>query len=156
MSNIVAVLIVRCTHTGVFADGRPNLGSVVLYDLDEVTIQKNRTRAVPIPPGESVDIPMSTRALVSWHGGSICEFTKQGLITSELIFQLRDKQNCGGPLGLGQTLLSAAPNLERVAGTLRMVIPDVVLPNAGPPVDLGSVGYLVGEPIEVKGLTDPA
>ena len=38
MSTIVAVLIVRCTHTGVYADGRPNTASVTLYDLDEITI----------------------------------------------------------------------------------------------------------------------
>ena len=65
MSNIVAVLIVRCTHTGVYADGRPNPASVTIYDLDEITIQKNRTRYVPVPPNTFVDIPMSTRTFVS-------------------------------------------------------------------------------------------
>lgn len=156
MSNIVAVLIVRCTHTGVYADGRPNTGSVTIYDLDEITIQKNRTRYVPIPAGSTVDIPMSTRTFVSWHEGDICKFTRLGLITSEIILQLRDKSNCGGPAGTGQDLLAAVPNIERVGGALRMVIPDVVLPNAGPPVDLTSVGFLAGEPLGITGLTDPA
>jgi len=156
MSNIVAVLIVRCTHTGVYADGRPNTASVTLYDLDEITIQKNRTRAVPVPPNGFVDIPMSTRTFISWHEGDICTFTKQGLITSEIILQLRDKSNCGGPAGTGQDLLPAVLNIERVGGVLRMVIPDVVLPNAGPPVDLTSVGFLAGEPLTITGLTDPA
>lgn len=155
MSNIVAVLIVRCTHTGVYADGRPNRGSVTLYDLDEITISKVRTRYVPIPPGSSVDVPMSTRALVSWHEGDICKLTRLGLITSELILQLRDKSHCGGATGDGQSLQTGVLNIERVNNVLRMVIPDVVLPNQGPPVDLGSVGFLAGEPLTVSGLTDP-
>ena len=156
MSNIVAVLIVRCTHTGVYADGRPNTASVTLYDLDEITIQKDRSRAIPIPPGESVDIPMSTRTFLSWSEGDIFTFTQQGLITSEIILQLRDRSNCGGPAGTGQDLLAAVPNIERVNNTLRLVIPDIVLPNAGPPVDLTSVGFLTGEPVRISGLTDPA
>jgi len=148
MSNIVAVLIVRCTHTGVYADGRPNPASVTLYDLDEITIQKNRTRAVPIPPDSSVDIPMSTRTFVSWHQGDICIFTMQGLITSEIILQLRDKGNCGGPAGTGQTLQPAVLNIERVGNVLRMVIPDNVIPTL-----LDSIGFLEGEPVTVTGLT---
>lgn len=148
MTNIVAVLIVRCTHTGVYADGRPNTASVTIYDLDEITIQKNRTRYVPIPPNSTVDIPMSTRTFVSWHQGDICKFTVQGLITSEIILQLRDKDDCGGPGGTGQTLRPAVPNIERVGNVLRLVIPDNVIPTT-----LDSVGFLVGEPIEITGLT---
>ena len=148
MSNIVAVLIVRCAHTGVYADGRPNTASVTLYDLDEITIQKNRTRAVPVPPNSFVDIPMSTRTFISWHEGDICIFTKQGLITSEIILQLRDKGNCGGPAGTGQTLQPAVLNIERVGGVLRMVIPDNVIPTL-----LDSAGFLEGEPVTITGLT---
>lgn len=148
MSNIVAVLIVRCAHTGVYADGRPNPGSVTLYDLDEVTIQKNRTRYVPIPVGSTVDIPMSTRTFVSWHTGDICKFTRQGLITSEIILQFRDKENCGGPAGTGQALRPAVLNVERVGNVLRFVIPNNVLPGT-----LDSIGFLAGEPVRVTGLT---
>lgn len=148
MTNIVAVLIVRCTHTGVYADGRPNPASVTIYDLDEITIQKNRTRYVPIPPGETVDIPMSTRTFVSWHQGDICKFTMQGLITSEIILQLRDKGDCGGPAGTGQTLQPAVLNIERVGNVLRLVLPDNVIPTT-----LDTLGFLVGEPVAVTGLT---
>lgn len=148
MSNIVAVLIVRCTHTGVYADGRPNPASVTIYDLDEITIQKNRTRYVPVPPESTVDIPMSTRTFVSWHQGDICKFTRLGLITSEIILQLRDKGSCGGPAGTGQSLRPAVLNIERVANELRMVIPDNVIPTV-----LDSVGFLEGEPVEITGLT---
>jgi len=153
MSNIVAVLIVRCTHTGVYADGRPNPASVTLYDLDEITIQKNRTRAVPVPFGAGttrppVDIPMSTRTFISWHQGDICTFTMQGLIRSEIILQLRDKANCGGPLGTGQALQPAVLNIERVGNVLRMVIPDNVIPTL-----LDSIGFLEGEPVTITGLT---
>lgn len=150
MSNIVAVLIVRCTHTGVYADGRPNTASVTLYDLDEITIQKNRTRAVPVPAGSSVDIPMSTRTFVSWHEGDICIFTKQGLITTEIILQFRDKGNCGGPAGTGQALRPAVFNVARDTDVLRLVIPDNVLPTL-----LDSIGFLVGEPVTITGFADP-
>jgi hypothetical protein len=155
MSNIVAVLIVRCTHTGVYADGRPNTASVTIYDLDEITIQKNRTRYVPIPAGAGttlppVDIPMSTRTFVSWHDGDICKFTKLGLINSEIILQLRDKGNCGGPAGTGQALRPAVLNTERAADSLRLVIPDNVIPTT-----LDSVGFMVGEPVTITGFADP-
>ena len=149
-SNIVAVLIVRCTHTGVYADGRPNTASVTLYDLDEITIQKNRTRAVPIPPETFVDIEMSTRTFVSWHQGSICIFARQGLITAEIILQFRDKGNCGGPAGTGQSLLGAVLNVERATDALRFVIPDNVIPTT-----LDSIGFLVGEPLTITGFTSP-
>jgi hypothetical protein len=148
MSNIVAVLIVRCTHTGVYADGRPNPASVTIYDLDEITIQKNRTRYVPVPPNTFVDIPMSTRTFVSYHDGDICKLVARGLLTAEVILQLRDKENDGGPTGTGQALRPAVLNIERVANSLRMVIPNNVIPT-----DLSSVGYIVGEPILITGLT---
>ena len=153
MSNIVAVLIVRCTHTGVYADGRPNPASVTLYDLDEITIQKNRTRAVPVPFGAGttrppVDIPMSTRTFVSWHQGDICVNTNLGLITSEIILQLRDKGNCGGPAGTGQALRPAVLNIERVANELRLIIPNNVIPTV-----LDSIGFMEGEPVTITGLT---
>ena len=153
MSNIVAVLIVRCTHTGVYADGRPNTASVTIYDLDEITIQKNRTRAVPIPAGAgttrpAVDIAMSTRTFVSWHTGDLCINTNLGLITTEIILQLRDKGNCGGPAGTGQALRPAVLNIERVANELRLVIPDNVIPTV-----LDSIGCMEGEPVTITGLT---
>lgn len=148
MTNIVAVLIVRCRHTGVYADGRPNVGSVTLYDLDEITIQKNRTRYVPIPAGAIVDIPMSTRTLTSWHAGDIDKLTRLGVLEAELIFQLRDKSNCGGPGGTGQSLQPVVLNAERLGNELRLV-----LPNNGVPVNLDSVGFLAGEAVEITGLS---
>jgi len=147
-SNIVAVLIVRCTHTGVYANGRPNTASVTLYDLDEITIQKNRTRAVPVPPGGFVDIPMSTRTFVSYHEGAICKHVANGEITAEIILQLREAGNCGGPAGTGQALRPAVLNVERVANELRLVIPDNVIPT-----NLDSVGFLRGEPVTITGFT---
>jgi hypothetical protein len=148
VTNIVAVLIVRCTHTGFYKDGRPNPASVTLYDLDEITIQKNRTRAVPVTVGGFVDIPMSTRTFISFHDGAICKHVKNGEITAEIILQLRDKSNCGGPAGTGQALRPAVLNIERAGNELRFVIPNNVLPTV-----LDSVGFLVGEPLTITGLT---
>lgn len=148
LTNIVAVLIVRCTHTGVYADGRPNPGSVTIYDLDENWATMKRERAIPVPHGATVDIPMSTKTFVSWHKGAICKLTMQGLLRSELILQLRDKNNCGGPAGTGQTLRPAVLNIERVGNVLRLVLPDNVIPT-----NLDSVGFMQGEPVEITGLT---
>jgi hypothetical protein len=148
MTNIVAVLIVRCTHTGVYADGRPNPGSVTIYDLDENWATVNRERSIPIPPGSTVDIPMSTKTFISWHEGAICKFTMQGLLRSQVILQLRDKNNCGGPAGTGQTLRPAVLNIERVGNVLRLVLPDNVIPTT-----LDTVGFMEGEPVEITGLT---
>jgi len=121
---------------------------VTLYDLDEITIQKNRTRAVPVTVGGFVDIPMSTRTFISYHEGAICKHVKNGEITAEIILQLRDKGHCGGPAGTGQALRPAVLNIERVANELRLVIPNNV-----PPTILDSVGFLVGEPLTISGLT---
>lgn len=141
-------IILRLTHTGVYADGRPNTGSVTLYDLEEPTIQKNRPRSIPIPVNSTVDIPMSTRTFISWSTGSINTFVKQGLLTAELLVQLRDKQNCGGPAGTGQSLRPGVPNVERLGGVLRLVIPDNVIPTT-----VDSLGFLRSESLEIVGLT---
>lgn len=142
------VIFLRLTHTGVYADGRPNRGSVTLYDLDEPTIQKNRPRFIPIPVESTVDIPMSTRTFISWAKGSIATFVAQGLLRAEIIIQLRDKQNCGGPDGTGQGLRPGVLNAERQGNLLRLVIPDNVIP-----ANVDSMGYLQGEPVEIRGLS---
>jgi hypothetical protein len=142
------VIILRLTHTGVYADGRPNKGSVTLYDLDEPTIQKNRPRFIPIPVNSTVDIPMSTRTFISWSKGSIYTFVKQGLLRAEILFQLRDKQNCGGPDGTGQSLRPGVLNAERQGNLLRLILPDNVVPTI-----LDSMGFLRDEPVEIRGLS---
>lgn len=145
--NTVGALIIRLTHTGLKPDGSPNLSSVTLYDLDEPTASVTRPRSVPIPPGATVDIPMSTRTFISWADGAICKFIREGYLTGQLLLQLRDKGNCGGPAGLGQDLLAGTPNIERVSNTLRLVMPDNLIPTT-----LETVGYLVGEEVEITGL----
>ena len=148
MSNIVAVLIVRLTHTGVYADGRPNTASVTIYDLDQDILKMNRARSVPVPAGGFVDIPMSSETLRSFNNGSIAGLTRQGLIDAEIILQLRDVDHFGGPAGTGQTLRPGVQNVERIGNALRLVIP-----NVNPPANVDSAGYLVGEEIAITGLT---
>lgn len=157
MNNIVAVIFIRLRHTGVYEDGRPNPASVTVYDLDEITIQQNRTRAVPVPPNSFVDIPMSSRTFLSYADpkGGIYNLVRRGLITAELHVQLRDKSNCGGPLGTGQALRPGVNNFERVGNVLRLVIPDIVLPDSVPPTDLSSVGFVTGEPVTITGFISP-
>jgi len=98
---------------------------------------------------------MSTRTFVSYSKGSIRGLVQRGLITAQVHIQLRDKSHCGGPAGTGQQLRPAVLNVERVAGTLRLVIPAIVLPGQGPPVDLGSVGFVECEQIGVTGFSFP-
>jgi hypothetical protein len=148
MSSIGA-LIIRLTHTGVYADGRPNTASVTIYDLDQDILKMNRQRSVPIPPNSTVDIVMSSESFISYNKGSIRQFLLQGLLRAEILLQLRDSDNYGGPAGTGQTLRPGVLNVERVGGVLRLVIPDNAIP-----ANVDSAGYLVGEPLEIVGLTN--
>lgn len=147
MSSIGA-LIIRLTHTGVYADGRPNTASVTLYDLDQDILKMNRQRAVPVPPNTTVDIPMSSESFISYSRGSIRKFITQGVLRAELLLQLRDGDNLGGATGNGQTLRAGVLNVERVGNVLRLVIPDNT-----PPTYVDSAGYLVGETLQIVGLT---
>jgi hypothetical protein len=147
MSSIVGALIIRLTHTGVYADGRPNTASVTIYDLDQDILKKNRARSVPVPAGGSVDIPMSSETLISYSHGSIAGFVRTGVIRAELILQFRDRDNYGGAAGTGQTLRVGVNNVERVGNFLRLVIP-----NNSIPANVDSIGYLAGELIDLTGL----
>lgn len=148
MSSIVGALIIRLTHTGVYADGRPNTASVTIYDLDQDILKKNRARSVPVPPNSSVDIPMSSETFISYSHGTIAGLVRTGVIRAEILLQLRDRDNYGGPAGTGQTLRPAVNNVERVGNFLRLVIPDNSIP-----ANVDSIGYLAGEPIQITGLT---
>jgi len=153
IDNSVAVLVVRCTHTGYYADGRKNPASVTIYDLDEHTPTVVRNRSVPIPPKKTVDIPMSTRTFVSWYKGDISKLVTHGLLRAEIVLQVRDKSSLGGADGTGQHLKQGLPNLEVLGGRLRMVIPGITLPGGNTSADLGSIGFLAGEEIRLEGVS---
>ncbi len=83
----LASLSIRCTHTGLLADGRPNTGPVLIPDLD--VGYENQLRKVPcyVPVGGSIDIPASSRALLSFDQGAIKKFSDAGVLTSSLFIQ---------------------------------------------------------------------
>ncbi len=80
-------LFIRCTHTGLYADGRTNTGPVQIVDLDVGYENQNRKVPVYVPAGGSIDIPASSRSLLSFDMGSIRKFTTAGVITSALYLQ---------------------------------------------------------------------
>ncbi len=140
-----AAIFVRVTHKGVDANGREFKGSITLYDIEDGSISKT-TRFVPVPYQQTVDVPLTSQALLSYTSGAIRKQTENGYLDSQVYLELRDISHKGGALGDGAAL-AAVSNVERVGGTLRLVIPDNAV---GSPV---AVGFYVNERVEVSGLT---
>jgi hypothetical protein len=78
-------LIIRCTHTGVYQDGRPNTNPVFINDLDTGLEQQRRKVPCYVPVGGFIDIPASSRSMLSFYNGTINKFTIAGVITSSFI-----------------------------------------------------------------------
>jgi len=77
---------VRLTHTGVFPGGRPNRNPIQIPDLD--TGLENQLRKVPVyvPYGGFIDIPLSSRSLLSVSNGAIAGFVAAGMLTSHVSY----------------------------------------------------------------------
>lgn len=78
---------VRLKHTGVFGDGRPNAGPVQISDLDTGLENQNRKVPVYVPANGFIDVPLSSRTMLSMQSGSIASLTADGLITSQTVGQ---------------------------------------------------------------------
>jgi len=76
------LLVVRLTHTGIFPGGRPNVNPIFIPDLD--TGLENQDRKVPVyvPYGGFIDIPLSSRSLLSASSGAIAKFVAAGFLTA--------------------------------------------------------------------------
>ena len=77
-------MFLRLTHTGVHADGRPNLNPVLFNDLDTGLEFQHRKVPVYVPVGGSIEIPASTRSLLSYEDGVISRFVTAGVVTAQL------------------------------------------------------------------------
>lgn len=77
--------VIRVTHTGVYADGRPNTSSVFITDVDFGFQQENRKDPAYVPPGGFIDIPATTKGLFSFNQGDIAGFVSVGIVTAVLI-----------------------------------------------------------------------
>jgi hypothetical protein len=90
-------LFIRCTHTGVYADGRPNTASVLLTDLDAGYEFQWRKTTQYVPAGSYIDIPISDRNLFSFNQGGIAGFVKDGVLIAKLFLQPEIYDNFNRP-----------------------------------------------------------
>ncbi len=94
-------LTIRCAHTGVFPGGRVNSGPVFISDLD--TGLENQLRKVPcyVPFGGFIDIPATSRSLISFESGVIRKFVNAGILTSNLFMVPESWSNADRPSPVG-------------------------------------------------------
>ena len=90
-------LIIRLTHTGLYPDGRPNTHSVLVNDLDvgyEFQLRKvpcyvpfEMPAPYPLHTPGFLDIPASSRSLLSLADGVVKKFVVAGVLTADLFVQ---------------------------------------------------------------------
>lgn len=80
------VLLIRLTHTGLMADGRPNTNPVLINDLDVGYENQLRKVRCYVPVGGYIDIPGSSRSLLSFEQGTIRKFHEVGVIIAQMFF----------------------------------------------------------------------
>jgi len=79
------VLLIRLTHTGVMADGfSPNTNPVLINDLDVGYEHQHRKVACYVPVGGHIDIPGSSRSMLSYDHGVIRKFHQVGVIIAQM------------------------------------------------------------------------
>lgn len=90
-------LIIRLTHSGQYADGRPNVSPVQIPDLDVGYERQDRKVPVYVPPGGYIDINASSRSMLSYEQGGILKFTNVGVIDSKMFYVPEDYTTAGLP-----------------------------------------------------------
>jgi hypothetical protein len=140
--STLSVLVLRLTHTGKYADGRPCNTSVLITDTDFGFELQTRKTPAYVPVGGSIELPLTSRTLYSLTQGNIAGFVRTGVLEASSILRLRDFANKGGPTGDGVDLAPLLPNIRRVANQLQFLL------SAG---DVS--GYIVGESISISGLS---
>ena len=86
MSFAQPILYIRLTHTGQYADGRPNTSAVFINDLDVGYEFQNRKVPVYVPPGSFIEFPASSRSLLSFQDGTIRKFAASGVIEAHMFY----------------------------------------------------------------------
>lgn len=81
-----SALIIRLFHTGQYANGRPNVSSVLVNDLDVGYEQQDRKVAVYVPPLGSIDINASSRSMLSFEQGVIKKFCQVNVLRSKMFY----------------------------------------------------------------------
>lgn len=77
---------IRLTHTGLHPDGRSNSGPVLLTDLDVGYENQNRKVPVYVPVGGHIDIPASSRSMLSFQQGAINTFTEVNVLRAKMFY----------------------------------------------------------------------
>ena len=90
-------LFIRVTHTGVYADGRPNTSSVLLSDLDVGYEYQWRKVPVYVPFNGYIDIPASSRSMLSFDQGAIFKGVTAGIITAQFFIVPESYTTLGRP-----------------------------------------------------------
>jgi hypothetical protein len=82
---VAFVPFVRVSHSGVYADGRPNTSPILISDVNYGFEQQNRKDPAYVPPGGSIDLPYTSYAAFSFEQGDIFKFQMAGLVTAALV-----------------------------------------------------------------------
>lgn len=79
-------LVIRLYHNGQYADGRPNVSSVLVQDLDVGYENQDRKVACYVPPGGHIDINASSRSMLSFEQGAIKKFCQVNVLRSRMFY----------------------------------------------------------------------
>lgn len=78
-------LTIRLTHTGLYADGRPNTSyGVLIDDINQGEMQQHRKHAVYVPANGAVELPLTDQVLFSYTQGAIHTLIMSGQLTAEV------------------------------------------------------------------------
>jgi hypothetical protein len=90
-------LLIRLTHTGLMPDGRVNTNAVLINDLDVGYEHQHRKVPCYVPVGGFIDIPGSSRSLLSYEQGTIRKFHQVGVIIAQMFFSPEMYQTLNRP-----------------------------------------------------------
>jgi hypothetical protein len=102
---VAFVPFIRVSHSGVYADGRPNTAPILISDVNFGFEQQNRKDPAYVPAGGSIEIPYTSWAAFSYEQGDIAKFEEAGLLTAELVGVVP-------PLGTNQAFYQDNPGAD--------------------------------------------
>lgn len=79
-------LLIRLTHTGQLPGGLQNTNPVQIPDLDVGYENQDRKVPVYVPPQGHIDVPASSRSMLSFEQGGIRKFTNANVIRSKMFY----------------------------------------------------------------------
>lgn len=83
MASNLDYFVLKLTHTGKDASGNPNLQPVLIPDLDVGYEYQSRKVPVYVPVGGSIELPYTSRSMLSVAQGAVKKFVESGYITAQ-------------------------------------------------------------------------